>query len=136
MLYFFFILTVSLTLTGAVLALLIRRLVINWERKNSRPLSYLLPVLLTVVLLYLSLTIAVPRLLDTVDVLAGACPTEEMVITAEDVHFGSLQNSERVFFFYPWRSDQLAGTTCRVTYTPRSKFIIEVTQIDQTTRTP
>ena len=129
---FLFSLAFSLLMTATLIALLCRSLGVNWDRKNRRPLSYLTPVLLTVVLLYLSITQTLPRLLDTVAVIAKTCTVEEVNIQAADIHWNVLQNGARKFYYNQRQYTLTAGRTYRISYTPRSHYIIEVTEVAET----
>ncbi|NLO36129.1 MAG: hypothetical protein GX112_07235 [Clostridiaceae bacterium] len=79
---FFYLLSLAacLILTISVAMILTRCLTVNWERKNKHPLSYLLPVALTVVLLYVSLTLTVPTLLDSVAIVNDTLTVEEITV--------------------------------------------------------
>jgi len=129
MLFFLFSLAVSLLVTGILVALLGKSLIVNWERKNRRPLSYLTPVLLTLVLLYISMTQAVPRVLDVVTIFANTCTVEEVVARQEGIHWQSLDVGGRKFYYNQWQYQFNHGRTYRISYTPRSHYIIEVTEI-------
>lgn len=131
MLFFMMSLVISVFLTAIILVILAKSLTVNWERKNRHQLSYLLPVVLTVVLLYVSLTMAVPRLLDSVAVLSKACPVEEIHAEAGTIGSMTIQAGERTLHYNPWQFKFTDGQSFRVMYTPRSRFILEVTEIGQ-----
>lgn len=120
----------SLVLVSVIIMLLSRSIKVNWERKNKHPLSYILPVILTVVLLYCSLNLAVPQLLDGVNVLEKNCVMEEIQIDdTMTIGRSTVKTKERTLFYGPWQFDFQAGQKYRITYTPRSRMIIEVTEI-------
>ncbi len=131
LLLFFMSLATSLVLTGAVLLLLTKCLTVNWERKNRHPVSYLMPVVLTVILLYLSLSMTVPRLLDAMSVAAQTFTIEEVDLTDEVIGRMTLQTSGRTLHYNPRQFSFESGQSIRLKYTPRSRFIFEVTEIGQ-----
>ena len=114
-----------------VMMMLVRSLTVNWERKNRHPFSYLLPVILTAVLLYVSLTLNIPRLLDVVAVLGRDCTQEEITLDEAAIGPMTILAGGRVLHYNPWQFTFAAGQPNRVTYTPRSRFIIEMTEIGQ-----
>lgn len=137
MLYFIFTLILSLILSGAVLAGLVKSLQINWSRRNRRPLSFLSPVILLLVFLALSLNLAVPRILDMVNMIDHSLPVEEVTVAAGAVGWSTLNSDGRTYFFNQWRYQPIEGKTYRITYTPRSSYIDEFIEItDKTGGTP
>jgi hypothetical protein len=117
-------------LVSVIIMLLSRSIKVNWERKNKHPMSYVLPVILTVILLYCSLNLAVPQLLDGVDVIEKNCVMEEIQVD-DSVNIGrsTIETKERILFYGPWQFDFQVGQGYRITYTPRSRMIIEVNEI-------
>ena len=132
---FFYLLSLAacLILTISVAMILTRCLTVNWERKNKHPLSYLLPVALTVVLLYVSLTLTVPTLLDSVAIVNDTLTVEEITVDGSALQRFSLVVHGRTLHVNPWQYPLTPGQTVRVAYTPRSRFILEVIEIVQDT---
>lgn len=128
MLFFMISLAVSLLLTLIVLGLLGRSLSVNWDMRNRKPIGYLMPVLLMLILIYLSLTQTVPRLLDTVAILSRTCPAEEIRVEYESGRLVGLPDGQRLVYSrlqYTFTT----GRSYMITYTPKSYYIIEVTEI-------
>jgi len=128
LLFFLISLIVSLLLTLIVLGLLGRSLSVNWEMRNRKPIGYLMPVLLMLILIYLSLTQSVPRLLDTVAVLSRTCPIEEILVEDDDSRQISLPGGQKLAYSR-LQYEFLPGRSYLVTYTPKSFYVIEVTEI-------
>ncbi|MDD4138740.1 MAG: hypothetical protein GX821_09800 [Clostridiaceae bacterium] len=131
MFFYLFSLVVCLTLTLAVAMVLTRCLTVNWERKNRHPFSYLLPVALTVVLLYVSLTLTVPTALDFVAIANDTLTVEEIAVDGSTLKRFSLVVHGRTLYVNPWQFKLEPGQVVRVAYTPRSRFILEVIEIVQ-----
>ena len=130
MLLYLLSLFASLILTSVVIMLLTKCLTVNWERKNRHRFSYVMPVILTVILLYLSLTLTMPRLLDSLAVLTDQCPVEEVHMADASIGSMTLQIGDRVLHYNPRQFTFLAEQTVRLKYTPRSRFILEVKVIE------
>lgn len=131
MLFFILSLLISVILTTVIVTILTKTLTVNWERKNRHPLSFLMPVVLTVILLYLSVTLTVPCLLDSVAVVAKTCILEEITLEQGAVGQMTVQVGERLLHYNPRQFKFAAGRSFRVLYTPRSHFILEVTEIGE-----
>jgi hypothetical protein len=129
LLFFLLSLVLSLLLSGAIFAGLYKALQVNWERKNKRPISYLSPVALTIAFLLLSANLAAPRLLDSVSLLSHEYGSEEIRVAAGDLGWNTLSAKGHRFIYNQWKYRLLPGRTYRFTYTPRSRFIIEFTEI-------
>lgn len=128
MLFFLISLIVSLLLTLIVLGLLGRSLSVNWEMRNRKPIGYLTPVLLMLLLIYLCLTQSVPRLLDTVAVLSRTCPVEEILAADDGSRRISLPDGRKLAYSR-LQFEFIAGRSYLITYTPKSYYVIEVTEI-------
>ena len=131
MLFFILSLLISVILTIMIAVMLTKTLTVNWERKNRHPLSFLMPVVLTVILLYVSVTLTVPCLLDSVAVVAKTCTLEEITLEQGAVGQMTVQAGERILHYNPQQFKFTGGQSFRVLYTPRSHFILEVTEIGQ-----
>ena len=131
MLFFYLGLAASLGLTLVMVVLLGRSLSVNWEMRNRKPAGFLMPVLLTFVLIVFCLTQSVPRMLDTVFLISKTCPTDEIIVDEDTVRVAlpsgqALRYSGLQFSFAPGKSYQIM-------YTPYSYYIIEVTELGEST---
>ncbi len=129
MLFFLLSLLLSLAISGALLASLIKSLQINWERRNRRPISYMAPVVLTAVFIWLTASLTVPRLLDTVSIMTRTYVIEEVTLGQADISWSTLYSNDRRFFFNQWQFEPVADKTYRISYTPRSRYIVEMTEV-------
>jgi hypothetical protein len=128
-LYFSLSLLLSLILSGSLLVGLIKSLQLNWSRKNRRPVSFLAPVLLTLVFLAFTLHLTVPRLLDMVTMVSKTYAVETVHVDARDIGWSTLSDDGRVFYYNQWRYHPAAGKTYQIQYTPRSLFIVYFTEV-------
>jgi hypothetical protein len=128
---FFFILSLvlSVILCGALLAGLLHSLQINRERKNHRPISYLSPVLLTVVFISLVVFLGVPRFLDLVSMIQGSYVISEIRVEKVNLGWSTLSDGQKCYIYDRWQFKLEASHTYRITCTPQSHFIVDVTEI-------
>jgi len=132
LLFFLINLFLSLAISGVLLAGLVKSLQINWERRNRRPISYLTPVLLTFAFVSLTAFLTAPRLLDTVTLMTKAYVIEEVNLDAQDIHWSTFYSGNRRFFFNQWQTKPEADTTYRISYTPRCRYVVEMTKVAET----
>lgn len=133
MVYFF----VNLMLHGAIslmlLLILFRALRVNYERKNKKGLSYLLPVILTVILLIQVIGFTIPRLLDSVYVMKGSYQT----VIGEVESIGFLNNTMRIdgkdYFYNPLSSTNkpLEGDYLEISYARYSGFVFDMKRVPE-----
>ncbi len=130
MVFFIFSLAAALILTVVILLLLSRSLQVNWERKNRHPASYLMPVVLTVILLYLSLGLTLPCLLDLICLADGSCPLEEIYRAELELTKTTLSSNDKTWHYNPWQFSFSDTGAYRIQYTKRSHFILAVTELN------
>jgi len=128
-LFFLFSLMICLALSALLLTVLFKRLRRNSERKNRRPIGYLSPVFLTIIFLALSLELTAPRLLDTISLVSGRYVIEEIKVDADNIGWITIRDDGRQFTYNRWVYPLKAGNTYRITYTPLSRYIIDLEEI-------
>jgi predicted PurR-regulated permease PerM len=129
-LFFFFIsLLLSLVVSSALLACLVKSLQINWDRRNRRPISYLAPVLLTFAFIGLTSFLTAPRLLDTVTLMTKSYVIEEISLKQDDIRWSTFYSGKRRFFFNQWQFEPAADKVYRISYTPRSRYVVDMTEV-------
>lgn len=136
MAFFLMTLLLSLILSLILFLLLVHSLKINWERKNRLALGYLMPVLLTGAFTLLTLSLTVPCLLDSVYLYSQTYEIEEVVINQDAIHWNSLSIGDQRFFFNQWHFVPLAGQRYRISYTPHSRYIVDMQAVAETPETP
>lgn len=88
-----------------------------------------MPVLLTVALLFISITLSIPCLLDSVSVLTRNYSIEEISLQEEQLGRTAIQADNQTFHYNPAQFTFKAGQIYRITYTPRSRFIIDIMEM-------
>jgi len=129
MFYFLINLMLCVILSLCLFWLLIRRLKINWERKNRHPLSYLMPVGLALILTVFTIRCTVPRLLDTVNIRTQTFQIEEVTLSETDIGWNTLRISDQTYYYSQWKFEPVPGTLYRITSTPLSRQIMAITPV-------
>ncbi len=133
MIYFTLSMLLSLVLSGALLALLIRRLKTNWDRKNRFPISFLAPIALTAIFLILTVYVTLPRVLDTIHMIEKSYVIEEVKIDSDSIGWSTLEVDGKLYYFNQWRYHPETGKTYRLSFTPNSRFIVFMDEVVETT---
>ncbi|MDO5033228.1 MAG: hypothetical protein Q4D97_00060 [Eubacteriales bacterium] len=124
--YFFLSLVLALLLATCLFLLLLRRLRINWAKQNRRKASFLLPSVLTLLLVAFTIFELKPRLLDTLDILQNNL--HSFSASSQDLVYagGRLQYGDRTFILSPWAPPLQTETIYRVRYAKYSGLVLGV----------
>lgn len=139
--YLFFIFTLLLSfLVGLLLFLiLLKRLEVNWQRRNKHAASYLLPILFTILfVLHVGFDLQ-GRVLDFIDVLQQT--PRVMTASADDMTLerNRLTIDDETFIVSPDSIEIRPETYYRINYTERSHVILsfeELTELPETDNLP
>jgi len=122
--YFLFSLGVSLTLAIALLALLINRLQANWTRQNKVGISFLLPVLITIIFIFVIYLDTQPKVLDLINLIQGNTKTIEAQSEEIEVQGNNLIINDQIYLLSPLSEKIFEQKTYRFSYLPNSKIIV------------
>ncbi|NLM19506.1 MAG: hypothetical protein GX217_05725 [Clostridiaceae bacterium] len=122
--YFLFSLGVSLMLAIALFALLINRLQINWTRQNKIGISFLLPVLITVIFIFVIYLDTQPKVLDLINLIQGNTKTIEVQSEEIEVQGNNLIIDDQIYLLSPLSENISDQKTYRFSYLPNSKIIV------------
>ncbi|HBP38666.1 MAG TPA: hypothetical protein DD640_08000 [Clostridiales bacterium] len=131
LLFFIMSLVLSLTVSGVLLAALIKSLKINWERRNHRPVGYLAPVFIMMAFIALTVTLTAPRLLDIPALVAQTYIIDEIELQQEDISWSTINSGGRRFFYNQWKYKPQPDTLYRISYTEHSRYIVELAEISE-----
>lgn len=131
MFYFFSCLGLSLALSLFLFVALWRGIKVNRKRKNQRPISYLLPVLLTLGLVWVAATQALPRTLDSIVLFSGGLPSEEVSLSEEQIGSFRIEHQDQRYRYNRWQFEFSSGQAYRMTYTPYSRHVIDIEEISE-----
>lgn len=129
MLYFFINLAGHVLITFALIMILIRRLRINQERRNRRGILYLLPVLLTVLVLFQAISFTIPRLLDTTDIIRGLYESKTGTVEKIDYLNNAMTLDGERYFYNPMVHKPQIGDRLAITYTDYSGYISDMDKV-------
>ncbi len=128
-LYFLLSLIISLLLFFSLFAFLYYRLRINWAKQNRRKYSYLLPSLITFLLLAFAFFELGPRLLDVIELLEGNAHNYNIDISEvrQDGHI--LYYQEEKMLLSPWSEELKENTLYRFTVVPHSRIVVDIEEL-------
>lgn len=132
MLYFFINLAGHALITLVLVLILIRRLRINHERRNRHGFLYLLPVFLTVLILFQAVSFTIPRLLDTTDILRGFYESKTGTVEKIDFLNNAMTIDGERYFYNPLIHKPQVGDQLVITYTDYSGYISDMEKSGQT----
>ncbi|HHU53780.1 MAG TPA: hypothetical protein GXZ43_06895 [Clostridiaceae bacterium] len=124
LLYFIFSLGVSLTLAIALLVLLINRLQVNWTRQNKVGISFLLPVLITIILIFVIYLDTQPKVLDLINLFQGNTRTVEAKSEEIKVQGNNLIIDDQTLLISPLSEKISDQKIYRFSYLPNSKIVV------------
>ncbi len=125
--YFIIGVLASIALVSALFALLIVFLRKNWNHACRSRLSYLAPILLVVVISYLSAVLLVPMVFDCVQLVNHQYSVREIEIPDEVIPRNhTLTLDGQIYYFPPGVFKSDAQGRYQITYTPRTFYIINV----------
>jgi len=134
--FFFWSLFLSSIMSLVVLIMLFKALRVNQERRNRVALGYLAPVALTGLFLVLMLSLTVPRLLDTVNLMTETYAIDEIHVGRQNLGWNSLTANGRRYFYNQWQIVLEPGNQYRIEYTPRSGYLVPSTLIETASSIP
>lgn len=125
MTYFYLTLALTLIVTICLFSLLLRRLKINWAKQNRRRFSFILPSLLTLMLLAFTIFECKPRLLDALDILQNNIYTYSA--NSQDMEFVGtrIKHGDKLLIRSPWAPALKPDTIYRLRYAKYSGLILE-----------
>lgn len=122
--YFLFSLGVSLILAISLFALLINRLQVNWTRQNKIGISFLLPVLITIVFIFVIYLDTQPKILDLINLIQGNTKTIEVQSEEIEVQGNNLIIDDQIYLVSPLSEKISDQKTYRFSYLPNSNIIV------------
>ena len=129
MLYFFINLAGHALITTALVLLLIRRLRVNQERRNRHGILYLLPVLLTGLILFQAISFTIPRLLDTTDIIRGIYASKTGTVEKIDFLNNAMTLDGERYFYNPMVHKPQVGDRLAIAYTDYSGYISDMDKV-------
>jgi hypothetical protein len=129
LLYFFINLAGHALITTTLVLLLIRRLRINQERRNRHGILYLLPVLLTGLILFQAISFTIPRLLDTTDIIRGIYASKTGTVEKIDFLNNAMTLDGERYFYNPMVHKPQVGDRLAIAYTDYSGYISDMDKV-------
>ena len=115
--------------SGLLFGFLRRALFANWRQTGKRPIGYLLPVFLSLLLVWFTATQTLPRLLDLVSLAGRANFTEEIELSEQDIHWLTIRYNGQTYLYNRWQLSPEPGIRFRMRYTAYSRSVLALEEI-------
>lgn len=126
MVYFFINLCFHFLISIGLLLVLLRFVSNNQKRKNKKGITYLLPVVVTVVFLFQAVSVTAPRLMDSVFVMK----TNYQTISGKVESVGYLNHALVIdgqkYYYNPFIFKPQAGDVLEISYTPYAHYVADL----------
>ncbi|MEI8200114.1 MAG: hypothetical protein WCG21_08630 [Eubacteriales bacterium] len=126
MIYFFINLCLHFLISVGLLLALLRFVSNNQKHRNRRGISYLLPVVITVIFLFQSLYVTAPRLLDCVYVLKQNYETISGKVESVGYLNHALVIDGEKYYYNPFIFKPQAGDILEISFTPYAHYVSEL----------
>ena len=127
--YFIFSLVIACVLGFCLLYLIHIRLQINRNKQNRHGSTYLFPIALTILFVFVVATQIQPRVLDAIQFITGVYPTEEVILNASDIYDNRFVFEGTTYYFRPDLIALKQNVPYRIYYTQRTHYVVSFTQI-------
>jgi len=135
MLFFFVSLIVGIFGTAVLFYAFGRSIDRNHKRRNKRPIGYLAPVFLSLLLLGFSIVYTAPRLFDLVTLFSGNYMTNDVKLTNSQISWSSLIIEGQPYYYNPLQYKPQPATRYRLTTLPNSHHVISMEPIAENVAT-
>jgi len=126
MIYFFINLCFHFLISIGLLLILLRFVSINQKRKNKKGISYLLPVVVTVVFLFQAVSVTAPRLMDSVYVMKENYQTISGKVESVGYLNHALVIDGEKYYYNPFIFKPQAGDILEISYTPYAHYVADL----------
>lgn len=129
--YFIAGLIASAALIFALFQLLLFLLRNNWNHANRSRISFLAPILIIIVITFLSITELVPRAFDLVHLIGQRYSVMEIDLRTAQKGRSSLIIEKKPYYFAPGTFETESEGRYQIMFTPQTRFIIQVTHLGE-----
>lgn len=126
MIYFFINLCFHFLISIGLLLVLLHFVSINQKRKNRKGISYLLPVVITVVFLFQAVSVTAPRLIDTVFVMKENYQTISGKVESVGFLNHALFIDGEKYYYNPFIFKPQAGDVLEISFTPYAHYAADL----------
>lgn len=131
MIYFFINLFLHFLVSALLLILLLRLVNNNRRRKNRRGITYLFPVVVSIVFLIQVITASAPRVLDSVYVMKQNYQTVSGRVESVKYLNHALIIDGETYYYNPFFPQPQPGDVYEISYTPYAHYISEFSLAQQ-----
>ncbi len=105
----------------------------NWNYANTTRVSFIAPILVVIVMIYIATTEFVPRVLDVVSVASRQFEMTEIDYQSSDVYQNKLTIDGRTYYYSPGTFEKGGQGRYQITYTPRMGYIVSASRLGDRT---
>ncbi len=131
MLYFYVTTLIHVGISIGILGLILHFSKINYQRRNRKPQSFLLPIGITCLFLVQVVLFSGPRILDVVYVLKGSYMSAVGQVNSVNFLNTSFYLDQVKYRHNPFLYKPKAGDKIEVRYTPYSHLVIDLTLVSK-----
>ena len=127
MVYFTFNLMIHLSISSILVVFILRFATTNKKRKNTKGISFLFPVALSVIFLFHATTNTFPKLADTVSVYREISqPLREGEVESVSFFNNTLVMDGVKYFYNPFIQKPKKGENIKLYCSPHSRYIVKL----------
>lgn len=130
--YFLWGLIASLIMILVLFVLMITSLRRNWNHTNRSVVSYFLPSLLAILLVYLAASQLVPRVFDAVQIVYGQYDSTEVTLSEENFEYNRIIAEDQVFYYPPSHFKNMETGRYQIYFTERTNYVMNIIFIGET----
>lgn len=133
MLFYVASLLTGLIGTGVLYWAFSRSLECNASRRNRRPISYLAPVFLSLLMVLFAIGFAAPRLQDLVSLASGNLQVQEIELGPQQIGLLTIEIDSKNYCYNRLEVKPLPATPYRMTALPYSRHVLRLEPIAEIT---
>jgi len=126
MIYFFINLCIHLLVSFCILLMILHFVAKNKHRRNKKGISFLLPVVLTLIFVFQVLRISAPRVLDTVYIIKNNFQTVSGQVESVGFLNHALVMDGETYYYNPFIYKPEVGDSLKISYTPFAHYISQL----------
>lgn len=123
MLYFFINLCFHFLISAGLLLILLRFVSNNKNHRNRKGISYLLPIVITVVFLFQTVSVTAPRLMDSVYIMKENYQTISGKVESVGYLNHALVIDGEKYYYNPFIFKPQAGDILEISFTPYAHYV-------------
>ena len=129
--YFLFGLIASFIMVIVLFVLMMLALRRNWNHTNRSVISYFIPFMLVLLLVYLAASQFVPRVFDAVQIVFGQYDSTEVNLSEKNFEYNRIVTEEEVFFYPPSYFVNPEPGKYQIYFTERTNYVMKLIYVGE-----